>query len=724
MTYPRSHKQKPNLQKTKQKITSFIPPELIKNNQFQDVISLVNEKLAITEPTELTELSKRDRYLYGYSLLRTHQSVPALATLWPLAVNGPAELQNDCAVIATHVFNDPAFLSTSFLSSLTAEMLLPLFFVAQNLMPQHQIYPRLKQHLFDVLWQNGEYEKLERLLKSCKEEFSETFVENISKLIFFQSEKKLPANIPLFIGQVLTGGACLLERNAIYHNDIAEEIALLANELKCLYAQWKLNKEGLAAWDQSLFDYFVDYEASVLVEVLQLVLKDKKCDENGSWKVIPAPSYLAYHLTADRYVSPHFLPWLATENEALVNMYSPDVSKAVLWALNGKALSDIRSILKSVDQSKLDPYLRLALVLRAELIQPSSLQGLVDFSEFTTLNKYSGLFKAVVINTISSLKDNVSRSLSTTGYWKIIDQFYPAIRTPESDALLIIDSLAELHRTYEDGYRQFRLAYKDDFYLPLDKIKKVAEQTHADALLEHIDLLLAERERCHQFLVSLDDEKNAKKYIKDIKDESALRALLVLIANTCLLLRPEESDDFFNFLKTLVTHRRINKILPLKTLSIENFKCTCHQCRRQIKKIALPAMLEEFQLPVVHLPEAHAFIPLQTQIQQTTSQKILPSSSVLVRPDPFKVLTISLTEIKPKIMQKVMQLIQHSPEKMAEFRNAQSELFHPAQRFVHHYLRYLAHEENNDKNENTNDDAVTNTVHFKPQEIPLRPVFL
>lgn len=71
-----------------------------------------------------------------------------------------------------------------------------------------------------------------------------------------------------------------------------------------------------------------------------------------------------------------------------------------------------------------------------------------------------------------------------------------------------------------------------------------------------------------------------------------------------------------------------------------------------------------------------------------------------------------------------MQLIQHSPERMAEFRNAQSALFNPAQRFVHRYLRYLEHEENNDKNKNMNDNAVINTMHFKPQEIPLRPVFL
>lgn len=48
-------------------------------------------------------------------------------------------------------------------------------------------------------------------------------------------------------------------------------------------------------------------------------------------------------------------------------------------------------------------------------------------------------------------------------------------------------------------------------------------------------------------------------------------------------------------------------------------------------------------------------------------------------------------------MPQVMQLMVQAPDQTAIFRQAQSELFTPANRFIHHYLRYLSYEETNIK---------------------------
>ena len=55
-------------------------------------------------------------------------------------------------------------------------------------------------------------------------------------------------------------------------------------------------------------------------------------------------------------------------------------------------------------------------------------------------------------------------------------------------------------------------------------------------------------------------------------------------------------------------------------------------------------------------------------------------------------LEIDFTDGKSIVMQKIMRLIQQSPDKMSEFRRAQIEIFNPAQRFLHHYLRSVSND--------------------------------
>ena len=134
----------------KQKIPHLISLDLIRGKHFKEIVNIVHEQSVLTN---------RDRYIYGYSLLQLQQNLQALVTLWPLAAKDHIKLQEDCAIIAAHVFKDEHFLAT--IEGLSEKTLYALFLIAQKLIPQTQVYAALKQHLFDLLWQKHDYEQVE-----------------------------------------------------------------------------------------------------------------------------------------------------------------------------------------------------------------------------------------------------------------------------------------------------------------------------------------------------------------------------------------------------------------------------------------------------------------------------------------------------------------------------------------------------------------------------------
>lgn len=533
------------VQKThKQKLSHFISPELIANNRFKEIIGLLNDKVALTN---------RDRYLYGYSLLRTQKKWEALVTLWPLVVKGHEKLQEDCASIAEDIFKDESFLYSA---PLTEEALHVLFSVAKSLSPNSQAYNILKQRYFNLLWQAKDYEKLERIVKSTRDDFSGVLVENLSKLAFFQAERKLTGNIPAFISLILTGAACLILRNDNYHSDIEDTVCLLANELKLLFSQLKIKKKF--TWDEKLFENFVDYEAGVLIQVLQLAVKNNELNLD----IIPTPGYLINYDSTTQRVSTKFLPWLAAHNKALFECYNAETYQAVLWLLSGEKLSSIQSILKSIPRNKLDPYLRLALMLRAENMKPSALKGLVQVSDFENIQVTESIFKNLVVKTVKSMANEKSTMYLKPEIWLILYEF--------------------------------------------------------------------------SFMLSDSELKN------------------ILIKKTIDVLVEEYDPDSFS-----------------------------------------------------------------SSQQKFDTQ--MPKTSVLLQSNPFDQLGALITDTKQMIMQKVMKLIQQSPEKMASIRQAQNELFNPARRFLHQYLRYLTYDNKNAEIEIQSSSAPINVL---PTEIPFRHEFL
>lgn len=668
----------------KQKVTHLISPDLIKNKRFDDVIKQLNDK---------TELTNQDRYLYGYSLLQTQQHLNALIALWPLASSKKqAILLNDCATIAHHVVNDEDLLSSE---SLSEDALHTLFLAVRTLDPQNPVCNTLKQRLCTSLWHNSNHEKLECILKSAKGKKSVFLVENLGKLAFFQAGSKLTGGIPAFIGLVLTGGACLIAQHSIYNADIEEEIRALGNEIKLLLSQLKTKGSQKLAWDTALIDNFIDYEADIIVEILQQRVRQDELN----LEITPTPSYFITYGATDDRLSQTFLPWLSKQSQ-MVELYQANTQQIVLWVLGGKELPVIKGILKSVQLHQLHPYLRLAIMLRAEYIKTSSLLPLVQIGDFKNRDETTNIFKNIAVQTVKSILNSTSSIIENPIFWKILIDFYPVLNDQKLKQAILSRSLKIFYQQYRPGDT-----------LNLSTMKTIAHQMEHFNLEQQLNVFSERQDTCSQFLLNIEDTKKSKKSITAIKNELGLRMHLALIADSSRFIYEKESfTALFQHLKLLVQNKAINKFILLKELFECDFSYACPPCFQVLFETDISFIIEKLNLPVVQLPN----------VPDTENQLSSPNtsqSSVLSRSDPFTILGIAFNDSKPVIMQKMMKLIQQSPDKMAIFRQAQSELFHPARRFLHHYLQFINHE-----NEPIELDGSAPSYHVTASlnEIPLR----
>ncbi|HBI21981.1 MAG TPA: hypothetical protein DDY37_05280 [Legionella sp.] len=649
---------------TTQKITKphCISSELMAGKRFNEIITLCQQT---------PELTHQDRYMYGYSLLQTQQYTDALIVLWPLYKKASPLLQEDCTSIALHIFSEEHFLS---LTSLSTDALHALFLIANHLMPEHPRCHQLKQTLLDRLWIEGNYETLERILRSMQGESPSLWIENASKLAFFQPKKKLSGSASAFIGHILTGSACLVMRNPLYHGDIVDAIGSLVHEMKRLYAQFQHESKQKMAWSSQLFDDFTDYEAGILTRVLQYAVN------NGfpPLDVIPTPSYLLAYDPTGAGISQSFLPWLAAQNKSLLHLYHPDTHRAVLWALAGEKLSEISPLLKATQNNPLHPYLRLAVMLRAEHIKKSSLAELVHAHELESepIDDATALFKQVTIQTVKSILHKKAKTDPSSAFLETLLAFYPFIPNPDIKNSLILNTI-----------QASRQIHRQEGHLNIDPVRKMVRQLQDPAFEEQVEALWSREQACLQFISGLQDTKQSKKIIAQIKTESSLRTHLSFILDTCMLIPAALPGElFFEHMRMLIGNKRINQLIALKPLFDCQFKCWCTGCLRQFRH-DVPSVIETLDLPVTrHLdPTPYA--------KFLDSNKLTPfSSSILSQDDPFKTLDIAFTDSKQMIMKKVMEAIQRAPDQMAVFRHAQSELFNPGKRFLHHYLRAFSHE--------------------------------
>lgn len=446
---------------------------------------------------------------------------------------------------------------------------------------------------------------------------------------------------------------------------------MLGNEIKLLFANLAAKNRSIP-WEQTLFNNFVDYEASILIHILRIAVQAKPLNLD----IIPTPSYLINYDATGQRLSQIFLPWLGSHDKDLLAAYDKDGYHAAIWALSGERSSSSSDLLKSSRKHTLHPYLRLAMMLR-DATQKLMLENIVQVKDFQDLDHQTPL-KNIVIHTIKQIIAQQPNFESSPKVWGILDKFYLVLKDPYCIEILIKKSLDALNHQYEH-----------QLDLKLSEVHKLARKLNVHALEKQVGILYDRQQICAEFLETL-SEKTSKKIIKNIQNELALREHLTLIVDAGLLLYNELSQGLFQHIKSLVSSKKINQWIPLINNISCSFDCYCSGCKYALFRHELLNIARVFNLSIVKIPSVGDCTELKTLSYASKS-----NVSVLSHENPFAMLGVSYADSKQVIMQKVIQLIQMAPQKMAIYRQAQNLLFHPAQRFAQHYLRSIVYQQQN-----------------------------
>jgi hypothetical protein len=353
-------------------------------------LDLIRQKryAEISEQYEPQRLTPASRYLYGYALLKTQAYWVALQIFWSLTAKAYPALKEECAQIIRGLVQDPRFTFSGF----SSEELVTLFTIADTLLEQG-LRSRVRTQLQVFLWQQAEYTCLERILKLSSEPRSGRWLENLSKVTFFQARQLVPGPRkcfiePLcFIGHILTGGASLMARKAEYHQDMPEALAALAQELKLLFEP--LKHQRAVTWTQTTWDHYVDFEAHMLGLILEAALPLPDCD------IIPSPSYMLSGHFNKAWLTERILT-ITQAHPALRECYTPEIYHALFWAVTGDRALVKHPLLKTY-KNIVNPYFRMALWLRAEREGMSMWREHIRPQDFETLSVQDHRLRVLVL---------------------------------------------------------------------------------------------------------------------------------------------------------------------------------------------------------------------------------------------------------------------------------------------------------------------------------------
>jgi len=573
---------------------------------------------------------QEDLYRLGSTLYKNKHYLEALLTWWPILKKRSDELYSDCLEIALFIESNIASVLQS--NQLHASKPLhKLLMACKHLIPSSPACDHIERKLLDTLWQEKKFDVLEHHLKTNFKNKHATNLhalsENLGKLAFLQANKKYNSNIPAFIGFVLTGGASLILNTPAYQPELETTLLALGQELNhiMLHDQHRLKQKYV--WDATMLSQWIDYEICILTQVLKQAL----AHPSHAPDIIPTPSYYLHSASAHVPLDKNFLAWLTSQNKSLAALYDTHVQHAVLWVLGGEKRSEITDCLESTAYPSWDPYLQLAIALRAEAIKPVSIDNLFIRRELFSQTETILPLKKIASHTAHAmLNANVS--------------------THDKRQQTILAKLIELLPNVQD------------------------------LGLQHMHHCIQRQQACIVFLNLLADNKS-QKTISAIKTYDNLREHLTLIADTALLVPDDDGIDLYWHMSKLIKNKRLQSFMPVHDHFTEHGECCCECCIERMIKQTIPCMAKAFDLPVVSFKPHLASPP--------SSKPTRLFQSILSQADPFQTLGASVHDSKQAMMKKVMTCIQQSPENMATFRQAQHALFDLPQRFLYHYLCYL-----------------------------------
>ena len=346
------------------------------------------------------------------------------------------------------------------------------------------------------------------------------------------------------------------------------------------------------------------------------------------------------------------------------------------WALVGENVDEVLAMLAAIDKRELHPYLRLAVLLRAEAISPGRVKGLLRINELNSFANTENIWQQILVAAVRSvITDNDFIELCL--FYNKLFKYQPKLQAVEFKQILVKQAITEL-----------RASTNYFFDEKLEKLTQVAEAFDMSQLQQRVIAISERKKQCLKLLASIAKKSSSSKIIASINSKAEYRTHLLLIADICVLFDVINMPALYRHIKLLCENKKLTDFIDVAEVLQEDFDCECYSCKYALYESKIPMLSVVLELPSIKLPEVKEFCGLKQHDYTAISRK-----PVLSRSNPFELLGVDIQATKKDILQKVMQLSKQYPANMATYREAQSEIFDPAKRFLHHYLLYLSEDE-------------------------------
>lgn len=643
-------------------------------------------------------LNKEERRAYGLALFHTGDALGALVAWQPLLGMTDETLDAHMKTAATDLLSSQDWGKTALRQRPVGE-LVPVFLVVRRLLPDHPELPSLQNSVFEALWECQDVSSAESLLKLVQSDKSLTPAEKQVytskarwKWLIEQSRasrvgaQKL-ADLLFHGNGILTGAATdFISISPPLSTDdfktALESVVVTFMDMLSPLLQGNTKDE----MDASLFS-----QADAIVGAYDAMMR---ADLLGRLPMLPAPGFLTSLSEGERRSLFEFFFSLNSLSEDIRNLYSPGGSNApALAAAGNEKDAALEMAVRAVAEGRSpygDPW-ALRIVLRGLFLgvrgASAALHRLLPH-----LSAQAPMFNAVVLKEVKEhLRLLAGGHSIPSGRQSAFDLI---VDDASFKALAEADTKRAAVAVLLETARKKFLSH-EDFTVELVRAQGLTDD--ADLRLS-IGNLMVQVKSAVTFLESVGSgnfEKSVSKTLK--KKKAAADEVAPLVQPICdaftltfpwhsfwslPTFRSEKGKKVFDFLESLARIRLTDKEQGDRLALLEPYLgCPCPRCALYFSEHGVPELREAWSFKEPVFPRVERLESLYTE----TSDR---PRSILDLKSPFEALEVVPSSSKRDVMMRVMEKMRASPNRMAELRLAQSELYVPGRRAAHVFIRF------------------------------------
>jgi len=631
---------------------------LLENEEFEKAYNNLT-----TQPVS----SKLDAYRLGLCHLKLGRFMECLCSWLPIIGRLGSLVEEDCRLLVRFLLHNPSIMNH--LQDLPLRQLNVFMQALHRFGFESQECDKVRQVLFQKLWDARDFNQLLKLLDNKKEKRTSAWVINCAKSkVHTYGEKD--NDVLRFIGTYLTAAAnYAIKRSYICGFD--EAMNLLGEELYAFLFK-RHTCQTLDKIHQEGFQTLIKKEVQII----------KSCVSLG------APPHRSCVVTPTYYaLQPHeagtlFVDWMASQAEIKSHaaLYTP---KGYETFLEGLQLStEIKQKtgtllkVKKIGQGQMHAFATLPVDLLMSFFQHFILSnnpaGALAVSTILVTNMSKSL-QADLNTTFLNIHQQIQNDKTRMIYLAITAVFPVDIWNEEMLQLLCYHILKQYD--HDDPNCQQELQHIEPYIKDLtlrQKIKKV----------------LTRKEEIINFGLSIPKQG----VISSVTTEDDLRAMLLDLYALAEWTYPEHAlwagteETIYNKIVALIFDKRINRLLPLADFFDEILENGYEMCAQDFFYYDIEDALQHFNILDNSLPK----IELPKSASSTNK-----SEYTAIAPDmaPFTTLGLPLNCSKRSVLTHVMQKMKLDPQKMQEHRRAQGKIFDTRWRILNEFYGHLEPEE-------------------------------